>query len=318
MTAQTWVSVVLAGIAFASLLLAVASTRAALGQTRLQQKAREDAAQPYVWADLRPDRAQAGLLLLELGNAGPTVATNVRVQVDPPLEDRHARREGAEVLDRLQTGISSLAPGRRIEWSFGAVLDHIQQDKISPKYTLSVDADGPYGPVPTLVYDVSLEEIRHSLAVGTGSLKLLTESLNKNTDAIKDVQKALQLRHKMPLWWRPGPPPSVVGAETCTNSSFADTRYRRRWVSLGTGSSESCNSSCGGLRVPLASEHEQSRTAATAQAHAGRLRSVRRSGAGHLSTAECLGFCTHVAHSADNPGYDTTRTRVPLGRKTRY
>ncbi len=44
----------------------------------------EDAAQPYVWVDLRPDE-HAQLLLL-VGNSGPTVATDVRAYVEGDID----------------------------------------------------------------------------------------------------------------------------------------------------------------------------------------------------------------------------------------
>jgi hypothetical protein len=90
--AETWVAVAAALIAAAALYFNWRSTRAAgraaraaEEQTKVQQQLRIDAAQPYVWVDVRPDDATATLLNLVIGNSGPTVAVNVRVRVDPPL-----------------------------------------------------------------------------------------------------------------------------------------------------------------------------------------------------------------------------------------
>lgn len=46
--------------------------------------AQEAALQPYVWADLKP-REDGGMLVFVVGNAGPTVATDVRIVFDPLL-----------------------------------------------------------------------------------------------------------------------------------------------------------------------------------------------------------------------------------------
>lgn len=86
---------------------------AAEEQTKIQRQLRIDAAEPYVWVDVRPDSETGTLLNLVIGNSGPTVATNVRITVDPPLptiDQLAGRAEAAQ--GRLADGISSFAPGR--------------------------------------------------------------------------------------------------------------------------------------------------------------------------------------------------------------
>ncbi len=100
MDASAWVAVVAAVIALASVVVAVLQARssaqqarAAQRQTELQQKALEEAAQPYVWADFRMDAEHGYVPMLVIANEGPTVATDVEVTFDPPLppDDRQAR-----------------------------------------------------------------------------------------------------------------------------------------------------------------------------------------------------------------------------------
>jgi hypothetical protein len=86
--AQTWVAIAAAVIAVIALYFNAQYTRAAdravrsaEAQTKIQQQLRIDAAQPYIWVDVRPDDVTGTLLNLVIGNSGPTVATNVRVQI---------------------------------------------------------------------------------------------------------------------------------------------------------------------------------------------------------------------------------------------
>jgi hypothetical protein len=135
------------------------AARTAEEQTEIQRQLRVDAAQPYVWVDIRPDDAQGTLLNLVVGNSGPTVAQNVRVKVDPPLptiehfEERVRRAEA-----RLVEGIRSLAPGRTVVWRLGQGFNLL--DGEGPlAYTFTVAADGPFGPVPELTYVVDISEV---------------------------------------------------------------------------------------------------------------------------------------------------------------
>ena len=98
----TWIAIFAALIALAALYFNWQSTQAALRaahaaeeQTKIQL--RIDAAQPYVWVDIRSDDAQGTRLNLVMGNSGPTVAEKVRVKVSPPLPASNQYREGAKI-----------------------------------------------------------------------------------------------------------------------------------------------------------------------------------------------------------------------------
>jgi hypothetical protein len=88
---------------------------AAEKQTEIQLQLRKDAAQPYVWIDVRPDDVTGVLLNLVIGNSGPTIAQNVRAKIDPPLKAIDQLKDRAETAqDLLARGISSLPPGRTL------------------------------------------------------------------------------------------------------------------------------------------------------------------------------------------------------------
>lgn len=105
MSAETTVAAIAVLVSVLSVLVAVSQTRRANAiasrssesaeraagaserQTVIQEALSRRSAEPYVWADLRPDDRKGGLLVLVVGNSGPTVATDVVVWFQPPLHD---------------------------------------------------------------------------------------------------------------------------------------------------------------------------------------------------------------------------------------
>ena len=168
--AQTWVAIAAAVIAVIALYFNAQYTRAAdraarsaEAQTKIQRQLRIDAAQPYVWVDVRPDDVTGTLLNLVIGNSGPTVATNVRVQIEPPLPAIDQLRERIQAAQaRLADGIRSLAPGRTIAWPLGQGFNLLNTG--GPQvHTFTVTADGPFGAVPSQTYVIDLADLRGSL-----------------------------------------------------------------------------------------------------------------------------------------------------------
>jgi hypothetical protein len=190
-TAETWIAIAAALIAATALYFNGLATRAALRaakaaehQTAIQQQLRIDAAQPYVWVDVRPDDATGTLLNLIVGNSGPTVATGVRVQIDPPLPSIDQLKPRASAAqNRLDEGLASLAPGRTLVWPLGQGFNLLKDD-VRQVHTLTVSCDGPFGRVPPVAYDVDLSEWRGVLDRPRGSLHQLTA-------AVKDLNKTL-------------------------------------------------------------------------------------------------------------------------------
>lgn len=104
----TWIAIFAALIALAALYFNWQSTQAALRaahaaeeQTKIQRQLRIDAAQPYVWVDIRSDDAQGTRLNLVMGNSGPTVAEKARVKVSPALPASNQYREGAKIAQAI-------------------------------------------------------------------------------------------------------------------------------------------------------------------------------------------------------------------------
>lgn len=92
---------------------------AAEAQTEIQEKIRVAAARPYIWVDVREDDGQGMLLDLVIGNSGPSVATNVRALIDPPLPTHPQLEEAIKAQQQLAEGISVLHPERRLGGTLG-------------------------------------------------------------------------------------------------------------------------------------------------------------------------------------------------------
>ena len=186
MNTEMWVAIAAAALYFnwLSTRAAIRAARAAEEQTRIQQQLRIDAAQPYVWVDIRPDDATGTLLNLVVGNSGPTVASNVRVKVEPPLPVIEQLRERVDTAqERLGDGLQSLAPGRSLVWPLGQGFN-LLKDKGRQAYTFMITADGPFGPVPPLAYMVDMSDWRGLLDRPAGSLHQLTIAVKELTKEI--------------------------------------------------------------------------------------------------------------------------------------
>lgn len=92
----------------------------AANQLALDRTAFTEAQQPYVVVDIRASDFISEALNLVVENVGPTVARNVRIRFDPPIQtsmDGDDREKLADALIFTQ-GIPHLPPGRKIEVLF--------------------------------------------------------------------------------------------------------------------------------------------------------------------------------------------------------
>lgn len=146
------------------------SAKAAEQQTEIQRQIHQDAAQPYVWVDVRPDEVTSVILNLVMGNSGPTVATNIRVTIDPPLPAIEQLQDRAQTAqDLLARGIKSLPPGRILVWPLGQGFNILNGD--GPQvHTFTIEADGPFGPIPAQTYPLDLNDWRGAMHRPAGSL----------------------------------------------------------------------------------------------------------------------------------------------------
>ncbi len=180
-------------VSLGSLYFAWKVARSTEDQADIQRQIRIDAAQPFVFADIRPHHQHGSLLMFVVGNTGPTVATNVRISLHRPLPagdtDRALRATRA-----IENGISALTPGQTVAWTLGVpwqVLEQVPEGDAS--YRFAVTCDGPFGPVPPLEYTVDLDDIRHSHPYAVGTLHGVAEQIRSLREDL-----ARQLRELRP------------------------------------------------------------------------------------------------------------------------
>ena len=145
-----WGAVVGAGVA-----ATYAGWQASVAQSALEltKQVQRDQAQPYVFADIRPNEHQPNLAALMVRNEGPTVATEIRVTFEPPLVSTRTANE--EI--RCWT-ITALTPGAQLVRSVGAGHAFLAKNgKTTCRVT--VEGVGPYGRLQPISYDIDLPEL---------------------------------------------------------------------------------------------------------------------------------------------------------------
>lgn len=157
-------------------------------QTDLQQAIAEGSSSPYVWVDVRLQFSNGWNLEFVIGNSGPTVATNVRVAIDPSLPTNH---EGAYIdvmHEYLREGLSSLAPGRTLHWTLGPSADLVNKLG-SLAHRVRVSCDRPHGAVPVAEYTLDMADFRESVARRDGSLVDVAREIAALTKKLPDQRK---------------------------------------------------------------------------------------------------------------------------------
>ncbi len=183
----TWLS---ARAAQRSAVSAEKSQEVSARQLEASVTAQEAALQPYVWADLKP-REDGGMLVFVVGNAGPTVATDVRIVFDPLLSSivPAVRREDAERIEQhLALGLSSITPGRTFLWNLGVAHQYFEGDRPVPALRITVTGKGPTGQLEPLTYVLALSDLKHQAdrAVGVSVLEGPLKDLNTTLKKIAD------------------------------------------------------------------------------------------------------------------------------------
>lgn len=146
-TASTWISAATFLVLFAQLGVLLAAAAVAYGQVREARTLRQEQIRPVVVVDFDTEGA---LFFLTVTNLGTTLARNVRITVDPPLEsaidDQTDRIADLQIFG--QDGIPMLAPGKMIRTLFDAA--HLrdardQSTRLPDRYTAQVSYDDSEG-----------------------------------------------------------------------------------------------------------------------------------------------------------------------------
>lgn len=96
-----------------AVLVAAVAAYIAWGQWR-------DQARPFVVVDLEPSEAWGNVINLVIENVGKTLATDVRMEFDPPMTSSMSNEQGYRFAEAplFKNGIPSMPPGRRFEALF--------------------------------------------------------------------------------------------------------------------------------------------------------------------------------------------------------
>lgn len=173
------VAVIGAVISAAALILIARQVRLASEQTKHQRQVQRDAAQPYVWADIRLREQHGQFLMLVLKNEGPSVARSVTMTFDPPLpaEWRHGRPVGPAAVDRPGVyRFKALPPGRVMQWHLG-IPTSVLDESGTTQFTVTIDAVGPYGPVEALTYAIEIGDYRDAAQTVPGTALAVVKAL---------------------------------------------------------------------------------------------------------------------------------------------
>lgn len=202
MDAAAWIAVIAAGISLGGIIpasLQVKSmkqqTEIQQEQTRLQAEIQKDSQRPFVWLDLRVNPRNGWILQLVLKNEGPTVATNIRIDCDPPIQ--YTTETSRQITGRspgvFETGVTSMPPGREMVWSLGASHD-MYSEKRATRHKVRISFDGPFGPEKPLEYTLDFQENADQTSTHDGSLvgiEKAIKEISKSNGPIATVVKAI-------------------------------------------------------------------------------------------------------------------------------
>ncbi|WP_380659834.1 hypothetical protein [Sinosporangium siamense] len=128
-------------------------------QLALSEQVHREQQEPYVMVDIQLNRHVKQVFDLVIENVGPSVARNVKIAFDPPLERvRDLDEVQADPIADIYIftdGIPQIPPRHRLE--FFLDVTHERLNSSLPKvYTVTVDAEGPFGRVETLTHKIDL------------------------------------------------------------------------------------------------------------------------------------------------------------------
>lgn len=141
-------------------IVAVIAAVIALIQVRQARKLREEEAAPYVVVDIASGAVSRQLLYLTIENTGKTVARNVRVNFDPPLQQA-MDTAGYPIADwsALRDGVQTLTPGRKVDALFDEA-EKLYAADTPRRYAVTIECKNGHGrQLPTVQYVIDLDRL---------------------------------------------------------------------------------------------------------------------------------------------------------------
>ncbi|MFJ8720951.1 hypothetical protein [Streptomyces sp. NPDC093269] len=186
-------------IAFAALVLSVPSaivtfiyshqqTKAAARANALTERAQREQSEPYVIADIRERVPGSQLLAFVIENTGPTMARDVELTINPPLQTTLGDETAAKLNEAVTRKIPVLPPRRQLMFLMD-VGNKLFNSDLPRLYTVIIKSAGPFGPVEPLTYTIDLDVLKNTL--------LNRESLEWSTHIMaEEAQKARKAQEK--------------------------------------------------------------------------------------------------------------------------
>lgn len=129
-----------------------------------------------------------------MANEGPSVATDVHVTFEPPLQGTGDSTYLDQVQERLRSGLGSLAPGRRLQWTVD-VAHRVFSEGLPLVYAVSITGEGPVGTMERLTYVVDLNDLRNAADSPSGS-STASPSDCRNSPMSSPTRKGLLQHHE--------------------------------------------------------------------------------------------------------------------------
>lgn len=172
------------------------ATAAAQRQLALSEQIRREQSEPYVVVDICLSDHVGLVFVLVIENIGPTVARNVKISFDPPLQRWEETVPGTkyapiEQAGILADGIPLMPPGRRIEIFFDRTSKRLSSS-MPTAYVVTVDADGPVDRVETMTYNIDLAMYRGVNLLGVKGTHDGVKEITKLVAAGKQIARAME------------------------------------------------------------------------------------------------------------------------------
>jgi hypothetical protein len=164
--------------------VAVLAAIVAYFQVREARRLREEQARPFVVVDFESSPAWSNLINLVIKNVSNTLATDVRMEFDPPLKSSDASNQLPSSL-LIREGIPTLPPGRRIHVFFDATHERIKTD-LPLRYDVTVSFKDYRGrQQERLLYRLDLEPLY--------DVNYITEyGVHHAAKALREIEKLLK------------------------------------------------------------------------------------------------------------------------------
>lgn len=168
----------------ATTVIALAAAVFAGRQVLEARRTREAQAQPFVVVDIQSSPVWGNILNLVVENIGTTLATEVKVAFEPPLESSQPDLDIADSA-LVAEGIPALPPTRRIEALFDASHNRLKKD-LPMRYEATVSCKDARGrAVETLRYTIDLGYLY-------GMERIDEYGMHHAADALRDIAKLLK------------------------------------------------------------------------------------------------------------------------------